>query len=237
MQAIRDALPYLRLAVIAAILYAGWVFWSRQTPIHNPHPVRETTAAEADWARVYGGSEVRILQFYARERTLTEGDKSVICYGVLNAKSVRIEPPVAGITPSLNKCVEIAPERNTRYTLIAEGADGRAVSESFTLGVQADPDTLPKITTFAVMSQTIDYRGWPVYLVNFSVQNPEEVSIDPPAFPTLHRAPYGRFYVSPPKKTTYTLTVLGRYGHKAQQQLTLEGPKWAPFEAPRDQLR
>ena len=225
MQALRDALPYLRLAVIAAAAYAGWVFWSRQTPIQKPRPVTGGSAAEADWARVYGGSDVKILQFYARERSVTEGGKSVICYGVLNAKSVRMEPSVEGVTPSLNKCVEIAPERNTRYTLIAEGADGSAVSESFTLGVQADPDTLPKITSFAVMSQTIDYRGWPVYLVGFGAQNPEEVSIDPPAFPTLHRAPYGRFYVSPPKTITYTLTVLGRYGHKAQQQLTLEGPK------------
>ena len=225
MQALREALPYLRVAIVAAALYAGWVFWSRQSRPAPPVQPAPTEAAEADWARIYGGTDVKILQFYARERTLTEGDKSVICYGVLNAKAVRMEPAVPGVTPSLNKCVEIAPERNTRYTLIAEGADGRMVSESFVLGVEADPQTLPKITSFAVMSRTVDYRGWPVYLVGFNAQNPEEVSIDPPAFPTLHRAPYGRFYVSPPKRTTYTLTVQGRYGHKAQQQLTLDGPR------------
>jgi hypothetical protein len=215
----------LRVALIAAALYAGWVFWSRRAlPIRTARLPGED-ARLAEFLKTYGGDEVKILSFYAREGRVIEGDKSVICYGVLNAVSVRTEPPLEGVTPSLNKCVEIAPERNTQYTLVAEGKDGRTVSETFQLGVVADPDALPKITSFEVRSSSLNYLGNPVYLVAFTAQNPEEVSIDPPAFPNLHRAPYGRFYVAPRATTTYTLTVLGKFGHKDQKQLTLAGPK------------
>src|SRR5262249_29962756 len=140
-------------------------------------------AREAEWQRTYGGNAVKILQFYARDGSVIEGDHSVICYGVLNAKSVRMEPPVQGVAAAVNKCVEIAPVRDTRYTLIAEGYDGRTVSESFVLGVKADVESLPRITSFEIVDRKPDYRGRMVFLISFSQQNGLEVSIDPPAFP------------------------------------------------------
>lgn len=220
----RDLLTITWIVLLAAFLYAGWTIASRRLqPIPPKSP--STDSKEAELLRIYGGDQVRILQFYARDGLVTEGTRSVICYGVLNAQSVRIEPPVEGVRPSLNKCVEIAPKHNTRYTLIAEGKDGRMVSATCDLGVMADPNSLPKITTFEVASKSQDYLGNPVYLVAFSAQNPEEVSIDPPAFPTLHGAPYGRFYVAPGQTTTYTLTVTGKFGHKVERQLTLAGPR------------
>jgi len=74
----------------------------------------------------------------------------------LNAKSVRIEPPLAGVSPSLNRCVEVYAEKATRFTLTAEGADGRSVSESFTLGVRADQETLPRIRSFEITKRERD---------------------------------------------------------------------------------
>jgi hypothetical protein len=223
----REAQTYVRLLLAVAVAYAGWIFLSRALTSYQRrhHEDSEQAARNAEFLRIYGGSDVKILQFYAREGSVTEGSKSVICYGVLNAVSVRMEPPVEGVAPSLNKCVDVAPERQTRYTLFAEGKGGQVISESFTLGVEPDADALPKITSFEVKSQSIDYRGRPVYLVSFTAENPEEVSFDPPVLPNLHRAPYGRLYVAPEKTTTYTLTVTGKFGHKAQRQLTLEGPK------------
>jgi hypothetical protein len=217
---------HLTIATVAvATAYLAWVFagraidtgrWKRRTA-----PVDERSA---EFARVYGGTDVRILQFYAREGNIVEGTKSVICYGVLNAKSVRIEPPLAGVSPSLNRCVEVYAEKATRFTLTAEGADGRSVSESFVLGVRADQETLPRIRTFEITKRERDYTGKWIFSVAFSAENPEEVSIDPPAFPTLHRSPMGRFYVAPDKTTTYTLTVTGKFGHKATKTLTVEVP-------------
>jgi hypothetical protein len=216
------------LIVLAApaIAYLGWVFvWraigtTRWESRHTPAAARENP----EFARIYSGSDVKILQFYARDASVVEGGKSVICYGVLNAKSVRLDPALDGVSPSLNRCIEAPAERETRYTLTAEGADGRVVSESFVLGVHADRDTLPRITSFGIAKRERDYTGKWIFSLSFAVQNPEEVSIDPPVFPTLHRSPHGSFYVAPEKTTTYTLTVTGKYGHKAQRQLTVQVP-------------
>src|SRR5262245_4141639 len=181
-------------------------------------------AHEAEWQRTYSGSAVRILQFYASDASVIQGNKSLICYGVLNAKSVRIEPLADAVSPSLNRCVEIEPRRDTRYTLTAEGNDGLTVSESFVLGVKPDPQMLPKITYFQVSTGKPDYAGDLVFTMAFSQQNGAEVSIDPPVFPTLHGTPRGNFYVKPKKTTVYTLTVTGKFGNRVQQQLRVEVP-------------
>jgi hypothetical protein len=209
-----------------AATYLTWVFVSRGIGsdrwmrLHRGASSRENAA----YNRIYGGSDVKILQFYARDGNVTEDEKSVICYGVLNAKSVRIDPPVENVWPAVNRCIEVAPASETRYTLTAEGNDGRTVSESFVLGVKPDQETLPRITSFGVTKRERDYTGKWIFSLSFAASNPEEVSIDPPVFPTLHRSPQGSFYVAPAKTTTYTLTVIGKHGHKAQRSLTVEVP-------------
>jgi hypothetical protein len=78
---------------------------------------------------------VRILQFYANVGTIKAGEKAQLCYGVENARSVLISPPVAGTAPVSKRCVEIVPLHTTHYTILAEGFDGRVVVKSFTLAV------------------------------------------------------------------------------------------------------
>lgn len=217
--------PIFVVTTAIALAYLGWVFGSRA--IRTSRWARGNSPSNdraAEFAKVYGGTDVRILQFYARDGAIVEGSKSVICYGVLNASKVRIEPPVEGVGPSLNRCVEVGARKDTRFTLTAEGADGRMVSESFVLGVRADEETLPKITQFAISKTERDYSGKWIFSLRFSAQNPEEVTIDPPVFPPLHRSPMGSFYVAPEKTTTYTLTVTGKFGHKATRTLTVEVP-------------
>ena len=211
---------------LAAVgLYVGWVFLARHTPglRWRDEPSRSGTAKEFE--RNYSGSEVRILQFYAREGSVTEGSNTVICYGVVNAKSVRITPAVAEVYPALNRCIEAVPDRKTEYTLTAEGNDGRTVKASFSLAVHPDLETVPQITSFQVGGQQKDYLGNPMWLLTFGTRNAELVEIEPPVFPTLHGAPYGQIYVKPKQTTTYTLTVTGKRGRKAQKQLTIELPK------------
>lgn len=215
----------LFFGTVLAVTYLAWVFVSRG--LDTNRWTREHTRAvpeNTEFNRIYGGTDVKILQFYARESSVLEGGKSVICYGVLNARSVRIDPPLENVSPSLNRCVEAAPNRETRYTLTAEGNDGRTVSESLLLGVHADPEMLPQITSFRINKRERDYSGKWIFSLSYSVQNPEEVSIDPPVFPTLHRSPYGSFYVAPAKTTTYTLIVTGKYGHQVRRQLIVEVP-------------
>lgn len=215
----------VRVMTAIAVAYVCWVFLGRYWENHRWRAASDAEQARrnAAFARTYGGTEVKILQFYAREGNLKEGSPTVLCYGVLNARGVRIDPPVEGVSPALSRCVEIAPMKGTRYTLTAEGNDGRSVSESFVLQVSADEATLPQVTYFRVANHKMEGTRHLFTLV-FGDKNGEEISIDPPVFPTLHGAPNGQFLVAPEKTTTYTLTVAGKFGHKAERKLTVAVP-------------
>ncbi|HWC98276.1 MAG TPA: hypothetical protein VG456_16065 [Candidatus Sulfopaludibacter sp.] len=215
----------VRFTLVIAVIYVGWVFLSRYRSHHNSDatPDPDQARRNAEFARTYGGTQVKILQFYAREGNLTQGSPTVLCYGVLNARSVRIDPPVEGVSPALSRCVEISPTAATRYTLTAEGSDGHTATESFVLQVTADQTTLPRIGYFRVDKDKLE-GGRHIFTLAFACKNGEEISIDPPVFPTLHGAPNGQFSVSPDKTTTYTLTVTGKFGHKAQKTLTIQVP-------------
>jgi hypothetical protein len=215
----------VRVTLVIATVYTGWIFLGRYLSHRSDAPVRneEQDRRNAEFARTYGGTQVKILQFYAREGNLSQGSPTVLCYGVLNARRVTIEPPMEGVTPSLSRCVEVSPLKDTRYTLTAEGNDGRTATESFILQVSPDQETLPRITYFRVDKHKQE-NGRHIFTLVFGDKNGEEISIDPPVFPTLHGAPNGQFFVSPDKTTTYTLTVLGKFGHKALKTLTVEVP-------------
>jgi hypothetical protein len=93
------------------------------------------TRSSMAFDRVYGGSALKILQFYAREGEVAPAQKTLLCYGVLNATAVRMDPTVDGLRPALNHCIEIAPAKTTTYTLTAEGAAGATISQSVTVRV------------------------------------------------------------------------------------------------------
>ncbi len=82
---------------------------------------------------------VRILRFYATTGSIAQGDKAKLCYGVENAKSVRISPSLEPVTPAVNRCMEIVPDRTTHYTILAEGFDGHVVTRVLTLIVETAP--------------------------------------------------------------------------------------------------
>ena|ERR1051326_899633 len=92
---------------------------------------------------------VRILQFYASVGTLAPGQKAQLCYGVENAKAVRISPMIQGVYPTHSHCLEIVPEHTTHYTLQAEGFDGTVAIRSFTLAVQNVPAAKPENLNYA----------------------------------------------------------------------------------------
>jgi len=91
---------------------------------------------------------VRITQFYATTGAVMSGQKTRVCYGVENARSVRISPELDDVYPSPSRCVEVEPERTTHYTILAEGFDGAMATRSFTLAVQA-PMVAPQPVHYA----------------------------------------------------------------------------------------
>ncbi|HKE24265.1 MAG TPA: hypothetical protein VKB88_18010 [Bryobacteraceae bacterium] len=218
MKRLRALLPYIWIPIGLGVLYNVWVFTSRQ----SARTAGSDDRSSAIIAPENLGGSVKIVQFYARDGIVIEGRSTVLCYGVLNAKSVRLEPSIADVWPSVNRCVDIHPARETRYTLTAEGADGRSVSESFNVQVAADASQLPRITSFRVTACKKDYLGDPLYKVSFADENAVEVSVDPAVIPTLHGAPFGEFYVSAKHPTTVTLSVKGKYGHTVRQQLVVD---------------
>jgi hypothetical protein len=220
---VRQVSLFVQMAAIVVVAYMALVMVNQRIADQQREQQRHQPDGFAEFERAYGGTAVKIVQFYSREGTLFEGSSTVLCYGVANARSVRIEPPVEGVAVSINRCVEVAPERDMRYTLTAEGNDGHVVSESFVVKVRPDPDTLPKITSFRMTKHEIDH-GRHIFSLAFSQRNGELVDIDPPAFPTLHGAPNGSFYVSPGKTAEYTLTVTGKKGRQVRRQLTVEVP-------------
>ncbi len=100
---------------------------------------------------VHGGKPgpVRILQFYASAGVLRTGEKAQLCYGVMNAKSVRIAPFMTDVLPSSKRCLDIVPKHTTHYTILAEGFDGKVAAQSLTLAVQAPAEPPPLKLNFA----------------------------------------------------------------------------------------
>lgn len=220
MDAFRTIQRYVWIALAVAAVYTAWLIVTRRGWWHGSNADGTPDSAITVPADLGGG--VKIAQFYARDGVVTEGSNTVICYSVMNASAVRIDPPVADVWPSLNRCFDVRPMRETKYTLTAEGAGGKHVSESFIVQVAPDAALLPKITSFKVVGCHKDYLGEPVFKLSFADQNAETVNVEPPVLPTMHGAPYGQFYAAPKTPTTYTLRVTGKYGHVARQELTVD---------------
>jgi len=132
-------LPYTTIALIIAVLYVAWVFYSRR---RDQRAAEEALAAKkaAQNQKVvdtyFGSGDVKLLQFSVGPIHLRRGDKANMCYGVSNAVSITIEPHVEDTKPSYNHCFQIAPRQTTTYTLTAKDAKGHTETGSLTVHVQ-----------------------------------------------------------------------------------------------------
>ncbi|MGC1619055.1 MAG: hypothetical protein WA765_11270, partial [Candidatus Acidiferrum sp.] len=83
-----------------------------------------------------GGKEFTILDFYASPKVIRRGESAQLCYGVSNAKSVKLEPQTQAVWPSLAHCVDVSPRKTTTYTLTIEDGAAHTRSESIDLNVR-----------------------------------------------------------------------------------------------------
>ncbi len=165
---------------------------------------------------------VKITHFYASPAVVEHGDKVLLCYGVEHAASVRLEPPVAELSPSPTRCVEVRPVANAQYTLVAKGADGSEVTAAAQVKVTARsraaapaPAAEPAgmIHTFLATAGEVA-RGQPL-TVCYDVRGAESVSLQPA--PPQPLSPGRQCVVVRPEQTTeYTLTARG--GRKTETQ-------------------
>jgi hypothetical protein len=138
MAQIRRALPFLSVALFLGLLYDAWIFYSRW---NNSRQVEQKRVEkEAQGARqtlnLIGGEQLKILSFAAAPSVIHRGGKANVCYSVVNAKTLRMEPADGDVYPALSHCLQISPRKTTEYKLIAGDQAGHTVSESVTLYVK-----------------------------------------------------------------------------------------------------
>ena len=137
MKTLKKALPFLGIAIAIALIYDGWIFYSRWSAARADERARaeQETELARKTLKMLGGSELKINSFYGSPAALRKGTVANICYGVTGAARLRLEPPVEEVWPALNHCLQVKPSRDTEYRLTAEDSAGHSVSESFTLRV------------------------------------------------------------------------------------------------------
>ena len=135
---LRRALPFLAVALLVALVYDGWVFYSRwQSKREIEREQREREAQEARHViDALGGGQLKILNFYATPGTIARGEQARLCYGVYGAKTVQIEPRVADLYPAIAHCVDVSPAKSTEYILTAQDASGHTTKEQLMLRVR-----------------------------------------------------------------------------------------------------
>jgi hypothetical protein len=82
-----------------------------------------------------GGTELKILNWYVSPPTIRRGAKANLCYSVVGAKIVRMDPAVKELYPAFSHCIQVSPRSNTEYKLFAEDGAGHTVTANSTLTV------------------------------------------------------------------------------------------------------
>jgi heme exporter protein D len=129
------ALGIVALAVVA-ILVSRWTEnrsveqRARQAKIQQQHE-QDSIALEQ-----MGGKELAIQNFYATPGTIRRGETVQLCYGVANAKTVKLEPQSNPVWPSHSRCVDVTPIKSTIYTLTIADAAGNTKTQTLEVKVR-----------------------------------------------------------------------------------------------------
>lgn len=129
----KKVLTFTTVIVVILLLRTGWVFYSRWS--EGKEQQRRKVEQERKEARQVvermGGDRLSILQLTVAPAEVSRGETASLCYGVSNAKTVRIEPPVGEVWPSMSRCIDVTAKKDTVYRLTAE--DGMGHTETATV--------------------------------------------------------------------------------------------------------
>ncbi len=137
--ALAGILPYTSVALVLALLYVAWVFYSRHERSQEAAAVIEKERQDAEKKQanmIFGSGEVKFLTFSASPGHLKSGESARLCYGMVNAEKVKIEPSIGeDVKPTSRHCADISPKSTTTYTITASNAKGETKSTSLTVQV------------------------------------------------------------------------------------------------------
>jgi hypothetical protein len=160
---------------------------------------------------------VRITQFYASPPEAARGEKTLLCYGVENAKAVWLSPPRRELSTALSRCVDVEPAATTTYTLTAEGDAGTA-RQDVTVTIGPAKPTVAKILEVRVTA--LEIKRGEAASICYKVSNATTVRIDPPTQASEKDPNCG--IVHPQRTTTYTVTARGAGGDSDQERVTIK---------------
>ncbi len=121
-------------ATAVGLVFLGWVLYARGSSTPTIEAARPAdTQRNADTVAYYGNGQLKVLSFYANPPEVKRGGRALVCYGVSNAASVRIEPPLGETWPSTSRCVEVTAAKDTDYKLTARDAAGHEETRTINL--------------------------------------------------------------------------------------------------------
>src|SRR5580698_7129016 len=111
-----SAVPVVVLLGVVFVMYSRWQ--DRRNIDRQAAQERAKKQQEQDRLAVeqLGGKELAILNFYANPAAIRRGESARLCYGVTNAKTVKLEPQSEPVWPSGARCVDVNPLKSTTYT-------------------------------------------------------------------------------------------------------------------------
>jgi len=139
---LKNPLLYSSAVLVVAALGVMFVMFSRWQDRRNVErqaaKERAEKQHEQDRTAVeqLGGKEFAILSFYASPTVIRRGESAQLCYGVANAKTVKLEPRSQPVWPSVAHCVDVSPNKSTTYTLKIEDAAGKTQSQDVEVKVR-----------------------------------------------------------------------------------------------------
>jgi hypothetical protein len=127
--------------VVIAAFAVVWILFSRwqENRSVESHAKEEKAQKQREEDRQtlerMGGKELAIQSFYAIPAEIRRGQSVQLCYGVANAKTVKLEPQSNPVWPSYARCVDVTPTKTTTYTLTIADAAGNTKTQSLEVKV------------------------------------------------------------------------------------------------------
>jgi hypothetical protein len=138
----KNPMLYSSTVLVIVVFVVGWILISRwlENRSIEKHAKEERTQKQQEQDRVtleqLGGKELAIQNFYASPGEIRRGATVQLCYGVANAKTVKLEPQSNPVWPSYSRCVDVTPTKTTTYTLTIADAAGNTKTQTLEVKVR-----------------------------------------------------------------------------------------------------
>jgi hypothetical protein len=132
----KNPLLYSSLLVGTTLFVVLWILYSRwqENRVIEQRTRDEASRKQTENDRLaleqFGGKELAIQSFYASPGAVRKGESVQLCYGVANAREVKLEPQPNAVWPSYARCVNVSPAKTTTYTLTISDASGNIKIQS-----------------------------------------------------------------------------------------------------------